>query len=215
MVPGWAWDDYNFYYAAEKSVFPIYGNTVKYIINDNLVPKFNLELDSSVNKFQRSKTENKFYYNPNTLKLTDTLYRPFITSDSLFIRLLSAATDNNIIYKNKNDSLEWSVLYTNNEKKLYKALLHDSDNGIAESLLLMISKSLSGTFSTEKAIEILKNKWGDVFQDDLIWYDGSGISRYNMFTPRTIIQVLKLIKKEIQWTEIEQLFLKVVNPELF
>ena len=26
-------------------------------------------------------------------------------------------------------------------KKLYKALLHDSDNGIAESLLLMISKS--------------------------------------------------------------------------
>ena len=62
--PGWAWDDYNFYYAAEKSVFPIYGNTVKYIINDNLVPKFYLELDSSVNNFQRSKTENKFYYNP-------------------------------------------------------------------------------------------------------------------------------------------------------
>ena len=120
---------------------------------------------------------------------------------------MSAATDNNIIYENKNDSLEWSVLYTNNEK-LYKALLHDSDNGVAESLLLMISKSLSGTFSTEKAIEILKNKWGDVFQDDLIWYDGSGISRYNMFTPRTIIQVLKLIKKEIQWSKIEQLFPK-------
>ena len=128
---------------------------------------------------------------------------------------MSAATDNNVIQTNKNDSLEWSVLYTNNEKKLYKALLHDSDNGIAESLLLMISKSLSGTFSTEKAIEILKNKWGDVFQDDLIWYDGSGISRYNMFTPRTIIQVLKLIKKEIQWSKIEQLFPKVVNRELF
>ena len=206
--PGWAWDDYNFYYAAEKSVFPIYGNTVKYIINDNLVPKFNLELDSSVNKFQRSKTENKFYYNPNSSKRIDTIYRPFITSDSLFIRLLSAATDNNVIHTNKNDSLEWSVLYTNNEKKLYKALLHDSDNGIAESLLLMISKSLSGTFSTEKAIEILKNKWGDVFQDDLIWYDGSGISRYNMFTPRTIIQVLKLIKKEIKWPKIQQLFPK-------
>ena len=116
--------------------------------------------------------------------------------------------NNNIIYENKNDSLEWSVLYTNNENKLYKALLHDSDNGIAESLLLMISNRLSGRFSTEKAIEILKNKWGDVFQDDLIWYDGSGISRYNMFTPRTIIQVLKLIRKEIQWTEIKQLFPK-------
>ena len=206
--PGWAWDDYNFYYAAEKSAFPIYGNTVKYIINDNLVPKFSLELDFSVNNFQRSKTENKFYYNPNSSKRIDTIYRPFITSDSLFIRLLSAATKNNIIYENKNDSLEWEVLYTNNENKLYKALLHDSDNGIAESLLLMISKRLSGRFSTEKAIEILKNRWGDVFQDELIWYDGSGISRYNMFTPRTIIQVLKLIRKEIQWPKIKQLFPK-------
>ena len=206
--PGWAWDDYNFYYAAEKSIFPIYGNTVKYTINDNLVPKFSLELDSSVNSLQRSKTENKFYYNPNSSKRIDTIYRPFITSDSLFIRLLSAATDNNIIYENKNDSLEWEVLYTNNENKLYKALLHDSDNGIAESLLLMISNRLSGRFSTEKAIEILKNRWRGVFQDELIWHDGSGISRYNMFTPRTIIQVLKLIRKEIQWPKIKQLFPK-------
>lgn len=204
--PGWAWDDYNFYYAAEKSAFPIYGNTLKYIINDNHVPKFLLELDSSVNNLQRSKTDNKFYYNPETLKGTDTIYRPFITSDSLFVKLLSAATDNNVIYTNKNDSLEWSVLYTNNENKLYKALLHDSDNGIAESLLLMISKKLSGRFSTENTIEILKNSWGDIFQDELIWYDGSGVSRYNMFTPRTIIQVLKLIRNEIQWTEITQLF---------
>ena len=206
--PGWAWDDYNFYYAAEKSAFPIHGNTVKYIIGNNPVPKFSFELDSSINNFQRSKIENKFYYNPNTVKGTDTLYIPFITSDSLFIKLLSAATDNYITYKTKNDSLDWSVLYTNNENKLYRALLQDSDNGVAESLLLMISKRLSGEFSTEKAIEILKNKWRDIFNDELIWYDGSGISRYNMFTPRTIIQVLKLIRKEIKWPKIQQLFPK-------
>ena len=76
--PGWAWDDYNFYYAAEKSAFPIYGNTVKYIINSNLVPKFLLEIDSSVNNLQRNKTENKFYYNPKTLKGTDTIYLSLI-----------------------------------------------------------------------------------------------------------------------------------------
>ena len=206
--PGWAWDDYNFYYAAEKSVFPIYGNTVKAIVGKKLVPDFFLELDSSVNRLERNKTENKFYYNPENWKLTDTIYRPFMTSDSLFINLLSRVTNNNIIYNNKNDSLGWSVLYTNNENKLYKALLHESDNGIAESLLLMIAKKLHGRFRTKKAIEILKNRWGDVFEDELIWHDGSGISRYNMFTPRTIIQVLKLITKEIQWTEIKKLFPK-------
>ena len=206
--PGWAWDDYNFYYAAEKSIFPIYGNTVKAVMGKKLVPDFFLELDSSVNKLQRNKTENKFYYNPNNLKATDTIYRPFITSDSLFVNILSRVTNNNIIYNNENDSLGWSVLHTNNENKLYKALLHDSDNGIAESLLLMISNRVSGRFSTEKAIEILKNKWADVFEDNLIWYDGSGVSRYNMFTPRAIIQVLKLIRNEVQWTEIKQLFPK-------
>ena len=31
-------------------------------------------------------------------------------------------------------------LFTKNEKNLYKGLLQDSDNGIAEALLLMISK---------------------------------------------------------------------------
>ena len=149
-----AWDDYNFYYAAEKSVFPIYGNTVKAVMGKKLVPDFFLELDSSVNKLQRNKTENKFYYNPNNLKATDTIYRPFITSDSLFVNILSRVTNNNIIYNNENDSLGWSVLHTNNENKLYKALLHDSDNGIAESLLLMISNRVSRRFSTEKAIEI-------------------------------------------------------------
>ena len=51
-----------------------------------------------------------------------TLYRPFITSDSLFLKLLSAATDNYITYKNKNDSLDWSVLYTKNENKLIAEL---------------------------------------------------------------------------------------------
>ena len=72
----------------------------------------------------------------------------------------------------------------------------------------MISKRMSGGITTEKAIEIIKNKWGDIFNDELIWYDGSGISRYNMFTPRTITQVLKLIRKEIQWSKIQQLFPK-------
>ena len=205
---GWAWDDYSFYYAAEKSVFPIYGNAVKAIMGEKLVPEFFFELDSSVNKLQRNKTENKFYYNPSNWKVTDTIYRPFITSDSLFVNILSRVTNNDIIYSNENDSLRWSMLYTNNENKLYKALLHDSDNGVAESLLLMVSNKLSGRFSTKKAIEILKNRWGDVFEDELIWYDGSGVSRYNMFTPRTIIQVLKLIVKEIQWAEIKQLFPK-------
>ena len=39
-----------------------------------------------------------------------------------------------------------------NEKNLYKGLLQDSDNGIAESLLLMISKKQKNVFSTRKQL---------------------------------------------------------------
>ena len=63
----------------------------------------------------------------------------------------------------------WDKLYTNHEKELYKALLHDSDNGIAESLLLMISKEIFDEFSTDKAINYFKNKWKGQLSDSLFW----------------------------------------------
>ena len=72
----------------------------------------------------------------------------------------------------------------NHEKALYKALLHDSDNGIAESLLSMISKEIFDEFNTDKAINYFKNKWKGQLSDlTLLWVDGSGVSRYNMFGP--------------------------------
>ena len=44
---GWMWDDYMYYYSSEKSVFPIYGNSVKAIKGKGLVPHFELQIDTS------------------------------------------------------------------------------------------------------------------------------------------------------------------------
>jgi len=99
-------------------------------------------------------------------------------------------------------------LYTGNDEKLYKGLLHDSDNGIAESLLLMISNSFNGAFDTQTAIDSLSNNWEVFLPDALEWVDGSGVSRYNMFTPRSLISILKQIRKEIDWNTIKELFAK-------
>ena len=205
---GWMWDDYMYYYSSEKSIFPIYGNSVKAIKGKSLVPHFELQIDTFHNSLERDFNNNKFYSNQKKWEVKDTLYRPFITSDSLFLRLLSKATNNLIIFEKSNDEVIWDKLYTNHEKALYKALLHDSDNGIAESLLLMISKEIFDEFSTDKAINYFKNKWKGQLSDSLFWVDGSGVSRYNMFTPRTITSILKMIIFEINWSKIEELFPK-------
>ena len=208
---GWMWDDYMYYYSSEKSVFPIYGNSVKAIKGKGLVPYFELQIDTFHNALERDFNNNKFYSNPKKWEIKDTLYRPFITNDSLFLKLLSNATNNLIIFEKSNDEVIWDKLYTNHEKALYKALLHDSDNGIAESLLLMISKEIFDEFSTDKAINYFKNKWRGQLSDSLFWVDGSGVSRYNMFTPRTITSILKMITLEISRNEIEEFFPKSYN----
>ena len=100
---GWMWDDYMYYYSSEKSVFPIYGNSVKAVKGKGLVPHFELQIDTSYNSLERDFNNNKFYSNPKKWENKDTLYRPFITSDSLFLKLLSKATNNRIIFEKSND----------------------------------------------------------------------------------------------------------------
>ena len=91
---------------------------------------------------------------------------------------------------------------------LYKALLQDSDNGIAEALLAMISQSHFEKMDIQKTIDTLQNQWSTWLPDPLEWVDGSGISRYNMVTPRTLIAVLKKIHQRVGWQKIQTYFPK-------
>ena len=206
---GWSWDDYGNYYAAPKSIFPIYGNSVQGVLDNSglkLTPSFFAQKDTTIVNFERQRTENQFRYNPKNWKYRDTIYRPFIPSDSLFIKLLSEATNTKVSFFEGNDTIKWKTLYTGNEELLYKGLLHDSDNGIAEALLLMIANQQKGIFKTEVAIDSLINQWEPWLPDKLEWVDGSGVSRYNMITPRTIVSILQKIDYKLPWETIKSLF---------
>ena len=89
---------------------------------------------------------------------------------------------------------------------LYRALLWDSDNLIAESLLLMSGKELNDEFSTLKTIKIFQNKWDDWLPDPIFWFDGSGLSRYNMITSRSIVSILQKIYSKIGLEGIKRYF---------
>ena len=206
--PGWSWDDYSYYHASQRSAFPIHGNAVGITNVNNEIKtlpsgfEFTLNSDSLAPVAQRAKNNNRFEINPLKLKEGDTLYRPFITSDTLFVELLGDAVGKDITKSTAVNKVAWTPLYTGAEELLYKGLLQNSDNGIAESLLLMIAKKNSEVLLEQQAIDSLQKKWSQWTPDPFIWVDGSGVSRYNMFTPRSLVAVLKEIYKTSSWDQI-------------
>jgi len=216
--PGWSWDDYNHYFSSEISKFPIYGNAVSFYkdsLSSNIetFPKyFNNKLKfvdaDDETLIERNKDKNFYTINRRNWKIKDSIKMPFITSDSLFTNLLSLALNKSVdvIDEKYNSKINWETLYTNYDKNLYKALLQNSDNLIAESLLLIISNDKFQSFDRNLAIEFFKNEWSSFLKDPLIWVDGSGVSRYNLITSRNLISVLFEIHKKIGWKGVSNLF---------
>ncbi|MBT6128402.1 MAG: hypothetical protein HOH47_07375 [Flavobacteriaceae bacterium] len=210
---GWSWDDYSYYYAAENSPFPIYGNTTQVFLtsNSNRMNPASLEkqmvLDTLGQNLHRKRSKNRFYLNPQSLEERDTLYHPFITSDSLFVEILNDHTKLPIQLV-KDSISNWNLMYSRQEKLLYKGLLQDSDNGVAEALVNMVSQKTFNEMNVQKTIDTLKLQWEPWLPDPIEWVDGSGVSRYNMVTPRTLIAVLKKIHREIGLESIKEYFPK-------
>ena len=208
---GWAWDDYPFYFSAQTSIFPLFGNVTRFIKNDNnkIVANpsmFNISEDKSLDNIViRSELSNSFIMNPQKFILKDSVYVPFKTSEKLTVRLLNHGLDSNVILNLKSLSTH-KVLYSKNTKRIYEAILKDSDNLISESLLLMISKELNDSFSTLDVINQLKKNWNSWIPDPLLWFDGSGLSRYSLITPRTILAVLQKIHNQIGLKGIQSYF---------
>ena len=217
--PGWGWDDYAGYYGAEKSVFPVYGNSVQVVL-DNEKKAFSTspahpglrftESDSTDTRSRVNRDEfwNEFEVKYKELEETDTiaidtLVRPFRYSDPLFLDLLGDAIGKTITTVNQTSRPEnFESLAGVPADSLYKWMLQPSDNLFAEQILMMISGVQSDTLSTEKTIKQFKESrdfYNTLLFDkqDMIWRDGSGLSRYNMFTPNRLMKQLDQLRNEL------------------
>ncbi|WP_324026404.1 D-alanyl-D-alanine carboxypeptidase [Maribacter sp. BPC-D8] len=188
--PGWAWDDYQWYYSAEKSVLPLNGNVVITYKNPELIvspPYFKDSVLELTHKNNRNETSNRFYY-PPTKK--DTLETPFITSDQTTRFVLENLLSKKVGTASTMPSGEKQTLYGSNADSLYVRMMHESDNFIAEQLLLVASGVLSDTLNGKLTRDyILENELKNLKQEPR-WVDGSGLSRYNLFTPQNMVSVL-------------------------
>jgi D-alanyl-D-alanine carboxypeptidase/D-alanyl-D-alanine-endopeptidase (penicillin-binding protein 4) len=76
-------------------------------------------------------------------------------------------------------------------------MMQDSDNFIAEQLLLQCAGVLSDTLKPEVAIDFAKKNFLSDLPDEPNWVDGSGLSRYNLFTPHSIVKLWEKIYAEV------------------
>jgi D-alanyl-D-alanine carboxypeptidase/D-alanyl-D-alanine-endopeptidase (penicillin-binding protein 4) len=69
-------------------------------------------------------------------------------------------------------------------------MLHESDNMIAEHLLLLIAAKNQWPAGAQDIISRLKKESNFEFTKAVRWVDGSGLSRYNLFRPMDFIEIL-------------------------
>lgn len=194
--PGWAWEDYETYFQPERNGLPLYGNVVTSYKTDslNVTPAlFKENFIEKESKLSRDEFSNTFYYNAVQ---KDTVETPFIIDSTLTKKLLESALNKKISVTNTFPEGVKETLYSLPSDTVYKQMMKVSDNFLAEQLLVLSSGMVSDTLNVAGAQKfILSNQLSDLKQQPR-WVDGSGLSRYNLFTPQSFVHVLSKMYRE-------------------
>jgi serine-type D-Ala-D-Ala carboxypeptidase/endopeptidase (penicillin-binding protein 4) len=198
--PGWAWDDYNDYYSAERSAFPIYGNLMSLrsdpepLIEPRYFKNYIKTGPREVKaKLIRRQEANEFTYHPGLVSRGFKADVPFKVASELTANLLADTLGRMVRLIQKPVPKNTTILYSLPVDSLYKVMMQESDNFIAEQLLLICSQHISDTLKPEIAIDFITENFLHDLKDEPQWVDGSGLSRYNLFTPRSIVQLWEKI----------------------
>lgn len=199
MGLGWSWEDYEKYYSPERSEFPLYGNMATVKKGKSGLSAFPLTLADSVeyeeSLFSRDFYDNKFKIGSRNGASTRV---PFVVKDELIRQMLSDAVGKEVFLTDKSLPKTAKTLFSVPSDLVYKRMMEVSDNFLAEQILLMVSAQVSGSMSTEKAIQYMKSKYLKGMPQEPVWVDGSGLSRYNLFSPRDMVFVLDKLLAEFE-----------------
>ncbi|MEL7219896.1 MAG: D-alanyl-D-alanine carboxypeptidase [Bacteroidota bacterium] len=213
---GWSWDDYPYGYQLEKAALPIYGNRVQISKAGHLSPilltpaYFQQRLiyqDGPT--LSRLEDRNIFTFGQRAL-LVNSLDRriAFRYSLPLFTELLRDTFQRTVDYNLAPlppDTLR-QELQAPMPDTLLKVFMQDSDNYLAEQLLLMCSSKRYGLLNTQQTIEYVNDTLLAYLPQPLDWVDGSGLSRYNQFTPQSITMVLDQLYQRIPQERLFRIF---------
>lgn len=217
---GWSWNDFNDSYMAERSPLPVYGNIIHWVQEMNesggtssegvpdqasiySIPEINWKVRfAGVTRraffVQRDRDDNFFLITQGTEKRKEQDV-PFVTHGiQSAIELLPDTIGKEIVYNNKLQTTNYKLqtIHSQPTDSLLQPMMHRSDNFYAEQSLLMVSNVKLGEMNDAKIIDtLLKTDLRDLPQKPH-WVDGSGLSRYNLFTTSDFVTVLNKMRHE-------------------
>lgn len=205
---GWSWDDYNDYYQPEITELPLFDNVVlvtsKQAGEMNIFPKifnacFTADSSSKAKNFyaQREFLVNKFHFPPAKTTANYEQQIPFKTGTNVTLTLLADTLKKEIQVVNEVLPGNAKTIYSSKSDDVFRQLMLPSDNFVAEQLLLTYADKLGLEMNASKVIAAVQEKYLTELPDKPKWIDGSGLSRGNLFTPRSIIKLLDMIYKEV------------------
>lgn len=223
---GWAWDDARYSYMPQLSFFPVYGNVATFEFKEgqlsNVTPSYFQKQNAIYFAGNGAKPNAARFLNRNVFEIVQTPNKatasatfeiPFVLVDEFIPEDLIADTLQKPVKRAYSDVLLFrpevsdSEIFANRHSglisihsqptdSLLKPMMHRSDNFFAEQSLLMVSNEMLGYMNDERLIDtILKSDFKDLPQKPK-WVDGSGLSRYNLFTPEDFVTILQKMKTE-------------------
>ncbi len=199
---GWSWDDYNDSYSAEISSLPLYGNLVGFSIKNqkwDVSPRFFKSAITGTHSFNyvlRDRLKNEFTM-PNLKSEFKAQQVPFVTSAAMTAKLLADTLKKDVMVQRKAWDPLAKIHYSGLLDSLYVPMLHESDNMIAEHLLLLIAAKNQWPGGAQDIISRLKKESNFEFMKSVHWVDGSGLSRYNLFRPMDFIEILRALSQKV------------------
>ena len=225
---GWSWNDYDQYYMAERSSFPVYGNVLDWTqeINEQnkpplvySIPETNWDVNFSDDEKAKTfsvtrEVGSNAYTITQGVEKKRTISVPFITNgvqsslellkDTIF-KTINPIEINKIASLQPGFKNEFKRVHSQPTDSMLKPMMHRSDNFFAEQSLLMVSNEMLGVMKDARIIDtLLKTDFKDLPQKPR-WVDGSGLSRYNLFTPQDFVVILNKMKNEFGMERIKSI----------
>ncbi|GAA4300768.1 D-alanyl-D-alanine carboxypeptidase/D-alanyl-D-alanine-endopeptidase [Compostibacter hankyongensis] len=211
--PGWGWDDYNEEYQPERSAMPLYGNVARFTVRNYRLqvmpsyfePDLRTEADESLHPVhffvQRDRATNIFDHRVRVRDDEEAQEVPFVTDGGrVSAMLLEDTLHRGVLYDaragNSLPATGWKAVKNIPSDSLYRDMMYHSDNFFAEQVLQMCSMQVFNRIDTHKMIGYMLEHGLKGLPQEARWVDGSGLSRFNLFTPRDMVFVLNRLYRE-------------------